>query len=866
MASRKQKRKQSAASQDKAVSPGDRAAALGKKSRAGSNSLGSKSIPRGIQLAGGAFLILLIGMSLVAADWYYAMPTDTPVHFVGQKSCIECHQKEFDAWKGSDHDLAMDLATEETVLGDFNDAEIEHFGVTSRMFRRDGKFMINTEGPDGLPQDFEIKYVFGVHPLQQYMVEMEPPTPGSAEGSIGKVQVLRVSWDTNKKEWFYLSPPDVKEKLAVDDPLHWTGRTQNWNHYCADCHSTDVHKNFDLATNSFHTTFKDIDVGCETCHGPGSVHVELAKANSLFWDRNLGYGLKKLKGDTTETQINQVETCAACHSRREVVCPTYQRGDDFYDQFSNELLAPHTYHCDGQIMEEDYVYGSFIQSKMFHKGIRCTDCHDPHTTKLKFEGNKLCTSCHQHPAGKYDTSAHHFHAVGTQGASCVECHMPETTYMEVDPRRDHSIRIPRPDLSVELGTPNACTKCHLEQADLPTEEHPDITRYDQWLTLARNGDEKVRAGLAKADRWALDAVNKWYGENSKIPKEKHFAYSLADAWSNNPDAGEGLRELIQDKDQADIVRASAMMYLQNYLDEDSVKTALRYLADPNPQVRIAAIDTLSEIDTLPRNMQSSVLDALMNRLTDDERSVRVRAAWALANQDPEAMKLRGKGEAFQRALNERIEQLQRDGDQPSSHLSLGVLYERMGDVQRAEQAYRTAIRIDPSFTGPRSNLVNMLEERQNREDREMQRLALSRNREAAKAMIPALAERAAQISILRRQELANIRRDASQQPDFAPLQYQLGSALFLAGRNAAPEDAKALFEEAFQAYKKAKQLEPNSVQYAYMFALMCQHLQRWDEAEQAVNDLLELEPNRPDFLQLKQQIEQRVSPSLQQQR
>lgn len=861
MASRKQKRKQSSDSTpDPSVDSKSKSVPSKKATRQK-----SQGIPRSVLAIGGGFLVLLVGMSLVGADWYYAMPTDTPLKYVGRTSCIECHQTQNHAWEGSDHDLAMDLASEETVLGNFDGAEIEHFGVKSRMFRQDGKYMINTEGPDGTPQDFEIKYVFGVRPLQQYMVEMEPPTPGSAPGSIGRVQVLRVSWDTTKKEWFYLSPPDVNEKLSVDDPLHWTGRTQNWNHYCADCHSTNVHKNFDLATNTYHTTFSEIDVSCETCHGPGSAHVELANATSLFWDRNLGYGLKTLKGDTTEAQINQVETCAACHSRREVICPTYQRGDNYYDQYSNELLAPHTYYCDGQIMEEDYVYGSFIQSKMFHKGIRCTDCHDPHTAKIKFEGNLLCTSCHQHPAGKYDTSAHHFHAVGSTGASCVECHMPETTYMEVDPRRDHSIRIPRPDLSVNLGTPNACTKCHLDKAELPREEHPEITRYDQWMTLARNGDEKVRAALAKVDQWALEAVEKWYGPTSKVPKEESFAYSLAHAWANEPDAGSSLQKLVKDPNQANIVRASAMMYLQNYLNEDSVKTALRYLSDDNPQVRIAAIDTLQEIRTLPRDLQGNVLDALMNRLTDKERAVRVQAAWALANQDPEAIKLRGKSEAFQRALNERIEQLERDGDQPSSFLSLGVLYERMGDISKAEQAYRTAIRIDPNFTGPRSNLINLLDVRQRQEENEMRQLAVSRNRAGAEAMIPQLQKRAGEIARLRFEELKNIERDVSQQPDFAPLQYQYGSALFLAGRNAPPDIAAELFADAFTAYKKAKQLQPNSVQYAYMYALICQHLERWEEGEQAVEDLLKLDPTNQEFLGLQQQMKAKYSPSQEQQ-
>ncbi|MEW4455652.1 cytochrome c3 family protein [Bremerella sp. JC817] len=840
MASRKQKRKQSPAP--------------------------SQTMPRWMLAAGGSLLLILVLGSLVTADWYYAMPADTKVTYVGANTCIKCHEKEHAEWAGSDHDLAMDLATDETVLADFNNAELPHHDLTSKMFRRDGKFMINTEGPDGQMHDYEIKYVFGVHPLQQYMVEMEPPTPGSPPGSIGRVQVLRESWDTVLKKWFYLSPPDVKEKLAVDDPLHWTGRTQNWNHYCADCHSTNLQKNFDLATNSYHTTFTDIDVNCETCHGPGSAHVELANATSLFWDRNLGYGLRKLKGDSTEAQLTQVETCGTCHSRRQVICPSYQLGDNYYDQYNNELIAPQTYYCDGQIMEEDYVYGSFLQSKMFHKGIRCTDCHDPHTTKLKFEGNLLCTSCHQHPAGKYDTPAHHFHKTGSTGTSCVECHMPETTYMEVDPRRDHSIRIPRPDLSVELGTPNACTKCHLDKADLPREEHPDVTRYDQWLALARAGDEDVKAGLAGVDRWALDAVNQWYGDTSKIPKEEHYAHKLSRAWSNEPTAGEGLVEMVRDTKLPGIVRASGMMYLANYLNEDSVQAALRFMSDEDPQVRIAAIETLRDVPPLSPNLQAKVLDALLIRLNDEDRSVRTAAAWSLANEDSRALELRGESEAFVKALSEAMDAIQRDNDQPASHLSMGVLYERMGKIPEAEKAYRTAIRLDPGFTGPRSNLVTLLQQRQDSEEQQMRQLVIQGQRPAAEAMAEDLGKRAVEIARLRIEELRNIERDVSQQPNFAPLQYQYGSALYMAAKHTSPETAEPFFNEAFDAYKKAKELDPNNAQYALMYVLISQYLERWDEADQAIANLMELVPNNPEFMQLKREIDARVSPRQQQQR
>ena len=204
----------------------------------------------------------------------------------------------------------------------------------------------------------------------------------------------------------------------------------------------------------------------------------------MFWDRKQGYGLAKLKGDDATAQI---ETCAKCHSRRGGIQEGFCGGQSFHDFYTNELLTEQTYHAMAKSKTRFTVYGSFLQSKMYHEGIRCTDCHDPHAAKVKFDTNQLCTSCHAHPAGKYDTPNHHRHKEGSTGAQCVECHMPETTYMAVDPRRDHSLRIPRPDLSVKHGTPNACTQCHIDSAKLPEvdQKNLDGKQYLDWLTLSK---------------------------------------------------------------------------------------------------------------------------------------------------------------------------------------------------------------------------------------------------------------------------------------------------------------------------------------------------------------------------------------------
>ncbi|MEX0612532.1 MAG: cytochrome c3 family protein, partial [Pirellulales bacterium] len=413
-----------------------------------------------------ALAALAVG-GVLAWDWLSVVPSEAVANasYVGRQTCAECHQAEHKLWLGSDHDLAMDLATDETVLADFNDTSFTYHGVTTRFFRRDGKFVVNTEGFDGQHHDYVVKYTFGVRPLQQYMVAFPD----------GRVQVLRESWDVENKKWFYVTPPDVTdERIEPGDPLHWTGIAQNWNTTCADCHSTNLQKNYDSATDTYHTTFEEIDVSCEECHGPGGVHVDLARSWSPFWDRRIGYGLPPLKSKNLQVQL---ETCAKCHSRRYQVHEDFRPGQPLLDFYEPALLSAGLYEADGQILDEVYEYGSFQQSRMHANRVRCSDCHEPHSLKLKFAGNQLCTQCHE-PA-KYDTPGHHHHAIGSAGAQCIECHMPSRLYMVIDERRDHSFRVPRPDVSAELGTPNACNDCH--------------TRPDETF------------------QWAADAVLNWYG-------------------------------------------------------------------------------------------------------------------------------------------------------------------------------------------------------------------------------------------------------------------------------------------------------------------------------------------------------------------
>jgi predicted CXXCH cytochrome family protein len=529
-----------------------------------------------------------------------AVKAEEPPSFVGGKACAGCHSAEFDAWKGSHHALAMQKATESTVLADFAGAQLEHFGVTTTFFRNGDKFMVRTDGPDGALHEYPIAYTFGVYPLQQYLIAF----PG------GRLQPLGVAWDSRPKEqggqrWFHLYPD---QKLKRGDPLHWTGRDQTWNYQCADCHSTDLKKNFDLAANTYATSWTDLDVSCEACHGPGSRHVAWAKSGERakptdgpdrmgltnwlkptdhsHWEMNPETGIARRTEKLTSAEL---DTCAACHSRRKVIAKDPVPGEPFPDAYLPALLEPGLYHADGQIDGEVYEYGSFLQSRMHHGGVTCSDCHDPHRAKLRADGNALCGQCHM-PA-KFDVAEHHHHQPGSTGAQCVNCHMPTKNFMVVDARRDHSIRVPRPDLSVALGTPNACIQCH-----------------------ARSSAE-----------WAAETVAEWYPYGRQTTP--HFGTALHAGRVGAPDAEQQLDRLILDQKQPAIARASALPLLAPYASSASEPAMKAAIADADPLVRLAAPRAL------PASPLQAVVRALAQLLADPVHAVRIEAARALAGTD-----------------------------------------------------------------------------------------------------------------------------------------------------------------------------------------------------------------------------------------
>jgi predicted CXXCH cytochrome family protein len=613
-------------------------------------------------------ILSLVGRIPARAD---ELPT-----FVGAQACAGCHAAEFDAWKGSHHALAMQKATEATVLGDFAGAQLEHFGVMTRFLRDGDKFMARTDGPDGALHEYPIAYTFGVYPLQQYLIAFPS----------GRLQALGIAWDSRPKDdggqhWFHLYPG---QNLKPGDQLHWTGRDQTWNYQCAGCHSTDLKKNYDLTANTYATNWTDLDVACEGCHGSGSRHAAWAKAHGEgssyspntdasrmgltnwlkptdggHWEMNPETGIAR----RTEKLVSiELDTCAACHSRRKVIAKNPVPGEPFLDSYLPALLEAGLYHADGQIDGEVYEYGSFLQSRMYHAGVTCSDCHDPHSAKLRAEGNALCEQCHL--PGKFDVAGHHHHQPGSAGALCVNCHMPTKNFMVVDARRDHSIRVPRPDLSVALGTPNACSQCH----------------------------------AGSSAEWAAETVAGWYPHGRQTTP--HYGTALHAGRVGAADAEQQLDRLILDQTQPEIARASALPLLAPYASSTSEPAIKRAIGDPDPLVRMAAPRAL------PGTPPPRFVDAAAPLLSDSVRAVRIEAARALAGTDLLALTPEQQT-ALVKATAELVAAEKVDADRPEAHLNLGLLDLRRRELPEAEAEYRTALRLDPNFVPALVNLADL---------------------------------------------------------------------------------------------------------------------------------------------------------------
>ena len=717
---------------------------------------------------GGVFIASAgLGLVTIRGDRLPASEPSEPVaaQFVGSNACLSCHIAEAGRWNQSQHRASMAVATETSVLGDFHDARFTYAGVTSEFFTRAGKFYVRTDGADGKLADFEIKYTFGVFPLQQYLIAFAD----------GRIQALSIAWDARSQEdggqrWFHLYP---NERVTHDDELHWTRPAQNWNSMCADCHATAVRKNYNATADHFDTHWTESGVGCEACHGPGSRHVAWAnEPRTAGTPKDLTMGLTTRLDErrgvrwivNTKTgnaarslprrSEREIDVCAQCHSRRTQLSDGYEAGKPLLDYYRPALLTAPLYYADGQQHGEVYTWGSFLQSRMHAQGVTCSDCHDPHSGQLRADGNAVCAGCHS--AAKYDTPEHHHHEKGSTGAACAACHMPPTTYMVIDPRHDHSLRVPRPDLSITLGTPNACTTCH----------------------------------DARGARWAAARVAEWYGPDRPADRYGHAASVFAAAADNSRAAQAQLRALVRDTTEPMITRATLLTELNPNVDAPAaVSTLIEGLHDNAAVMRLGAVQSVVQ---LPPEWR---LHLAAHLLSDSARALRIEAIGILATAPADQVSPL-QSAAFDRAAEDFITAQRYNSDRADARTNLGTFMAQRGTVARAEEELTAAIRLDPFFAPAYINLADLYRARGRDADGErILRQGLAR------APRSAVLHHALGLALVRlkrqREALVELERASTLEPTDARFAYIYAVALQSSGKTAA---AIAKLEAALQTH------------------------------------------------------------------
>jgi Flp pilus assembly protein TadD len=710
-----------------------------------------------------------------------AQPSDEQVFatYAGSSSCRECHTEQFELWEKSHHALAERPVQPALDRAAFEPARsVKHGTQTSEARVAGGHFEVVTLGAEKRRQPHRAERAIGVDPLVQYLVA----------GARGRWQTLEVAHDPHRGDWFNVYGDEDRQPGEWG---HWTGRGMTWNSMCASCHNTRLRKNYDPATDTYHTRAAEVAVGCESCHGPMRAHTD--------WQRKYA-GASPKPADPTATRFSRdqmLNNCAPCHARRGELTGDFVPGENFFDHYT--LTIPDetdVFYPDGQVRDEDYEFTSFLSSRMHAAGVRCADCHEPHSGKTRVPGNQLCLTCH---AGappsvpglptvpKIDPIAHSHHRSETEpGGRCVDCHMPLTTYMQRHPRRDHGFTIPDPLLTKQFGVPNACNRCHAD----------------------------------KSADWSLGHVEQWYGDKMNRHSRSRAQW-MAMARTNAPSSPANLQRLLAVETNA-LWRAVGVGLARRWLTESNLtESVLRHLTDAHPLVRATAVQTLEPLAAQPGSRAQA---AVQNLLRDPVRNVRVAAAWAL----------RATLETNSPAGGDLFRHFAQTADQPGGQMQQGIFHFDRANPQLAAQFFRRATEWDPGSAPPHHELAVALSQLGRAEE------AVAALRAALK-LAPNEAEYHYKLGLALNETgdtagtLAALEQAVKLDPAHATAWYNLGLGYSALNR---PGDALGALQRAIAA-------EPTAARFHYARATVLLRLNRRDEARQALRATLALEPNHP---------------------
>lgn len=719
--------------------------------------------------------------------------------YAGSASCRECHETAYDLWAGSNHGLAERLVQAGMDKAAFDPARsFAHGTQRSEVCWVDGQAQATSLGLSGKAETHTVERVIGRNPLRQFLV----PFPG------GRLQTLEASYDPITNQWFNVFG---QEDRKPGEWGHWTGRGMNWNSMCASCHNTRVRKNYDEATDTYHTTMAERAVGCESCHGPMKSHLDWQKVHG-----------KSGQPDPTVARLTRAQTldnCGFCHARRVDLTGDFKPGDNFFDH--QELVTvdySDRYYPDGQVRDENFEHAAFLGSRMHFRGVNCLDCHNPHSGKTILPSTWLCQRCH---AGNYENAPvidpvkHSRHKVfgyssdgqvtnldlttyqakdiKETGGECIHCHMPQTVYMERHWRHDHGFTIPDPLLTKQFGIPNACNRCHQD----------------------------------KDTDWALKYVEEWYGDKMERPTRRR-AQAIARARAGHPSARDELLPIFE-KEELSYWKASLAGMLEPWAAEPKVMNALlNGLNDTNPLVRAAVVRAL---EPLANSGLPAVSSAIQSKLDDPVRNVRVAAAWAW----------RSKLSPSLLAASELQAYLDLNADQPTGQMQKGIFHYSRQELPEALQHIQKAVAWDPYSPPFRHELAVVLST--------MNRLpeAVEQLKEACR-LAPRDAEAHYKLG-LAFHELGDMRGAIQELEKAVQLDHRHARAWYNLGlaQHATSDPARAV-----ESLLRAESADPSDPQIPYARATILARLGQVAEAKEAVRRALEL---RPDYAEARQFLE-----------
>jgi len=689
--------------------------------------------------------------------------------------CRQCHEDVFEDWAQSHHALAnrlLDPGHDDLPFS--TEFPGTHPDGTLSFSKSEGQYQITIRDPEGEIHHYHPDMALAYTPLHQYLV----PFPG------GRWQATQIAWDPEREEWFDVYDDDRQP----GEWGHWQGRGMNWNSRCAWCHMTGYDKNYHIEEDAYQSRWIEQGISCVQCHGTMDNHGEAARKEEP--------DLKIPRLTATRVMHN----CASCHSRREELTGDFQPGDNYHEHFRLQLMEnAATYYPDGQIRDEVFVYGSFLQSRMHAAGVRCMDCHDPHTQELRHpvRNNQLCQTCHGAPgrmnAPRIDPIEHSHHPEGSSGNRCVECHMPQTTYMQRDPRRDHGFHIPDPLMTRELGIPNACNRCHTDQST----------------------------------DWAMDAVDSWFGEKMERP-ERERTRAIARAQNVDPQALQPVLDALE-RETIPIWRATLIALLQPWAGEPQVRLVVeRALEEEFPLTRAAALRVLGQVPGNRERIRSFLG-------TTQPRMVRITAAQLLQEDlDPESQ-----------AFREYRHFLDFNADQPTGASRIAQFHFSRNQVEKATEWMRKAVEYDP-YSPPLHRDLAIMEQVANRSEAAEESLLRARELDPKNPEYPfSLGLLYAETRNLEK-AVQSLREAVTLDPGFHRAHYNLGLAYV--------RQQKRL--SALRSLQKAIELQPRNPDYHYAIATLYLDYGDSDSAREALESALRSDPTHAPSRRLLQRLNQ----------